>query len=235
MMAEKEICIVTGASRGIGKSIAIKLAEEGKNVMLFGRDPASLKQVQKFVKEKNVEAEYFSGDVGDTQFVENSVNEIFKKFGKIDILINNAGMGIFKEIVDAELADFKIQVNVNLYGIFNFSKAVLNNMIERKSGTIINISSLAGKNVFAGGAMYSATKHAVLGFTGCLMQEVRKYNIKVAAICPGSVETDFHSDGSPSSNKKLKPEDVAETVSLIIKLPQRALVSEIDIRPTNPK
>ncbi len=108
-------------------------------------------------------------------------------------------------------------------------------MIVRKSGTIINIASLAGKNVFAGGSMYSATKHAVLGFTGCVMQEVRKYNIKVAAVCPGSVETDFHSDGSPASSKKLMPEDVAETVSLIIKLPQRALASEIDIKPTNPK
>ena len=234
-MAEKDLCIVTGASRGIGKGIALRFADEGKNVMIFGRDVEALKKVQKFLKEKGVEAKYFAGDVGDVEFVDKSVKEILSKYSKIDILINNAGMGIFKEIVDAELKDFQKQVNANLYGIFNFSKAVLNNMIERKSGTIINISSLAGKNVFAGGAMYSATKHAVLGFTGCLMHEVRKYNIKVAAICPGSVETDFHSGGSPASSKKLMPEDVAETVSLIIKLPKRALVSEIDLRPTNPK
>jgi 3-oxoacyl-[acyl-carrier protein] reductase len=234
-MTERGLSIVTGASRGIGKGIALKLADEGFNIMLFGRDVEALKQTQKLVQEKGAEADYFAGDAGDEEFVKSSVKKILDKYGKIDVLINNAGTGIFREVRNASLDDFKRQVNVNLYGIFNFSKAVLNNMIERKSGTIINISSLAGKNVFAGGAMYSATKHAVLGFTGCLMQEVRKYNIKVAAVCPGSVETDFHNSGSPGSPKKLMPEDVAETVSLIIKLPVRALVSEIDIRPTNPK
>lgn len=234
-MSERDVCIITGASRGIGKGIALKLAEEEKNVMLFGRDKEALEQTQKLVKGKGVEAEYFSGDVGDEEFVKSSVNKILQKYGKIDVLVNNAGIGIFREVVDASLDDFKKQVNANLYGIFNFSKAVLNNMIERKSGAIINIASLAGKNVFAGGAMYSATKHAVKGFTGSLMQEVRKYNIKVAAVFPGSVETDFHSSGSPGSPKKLMPGDVAETVSLIIKMPVRALVSEIDIRPTNPK
>ncbi len=234
-MTEREVCIVTGASRGIGKGIALRFAEDGKNVMLFGRDVEALKETKRLASAKGVESEYFAGDVADVDFVENSVNAILKKYGKIDVLINNAGMGIFKEITDASLDEFKTQVNANLYGIFNFSKAVLNSMIERKSGAIVNISSLAGKNVFAGGAMYSATKHGVLGFTGCLMQEVRKYNIKVAAICPGSVETDFHSGGSPASSKKLMPEDIAETVSLILKLPQSALASEIDIRPTNPK
>lgn len=234
-MVVKDVCIVTGASRGIGRGIALKFAEEGKDVMLFGRDVEALKETHKIVKEKGVEAEFFSGDVADEEFVNKSVKEIIDKYGKVDVLINNAGMGIFKEVVNASLDDFKKQVDANLYGIFNFSKAVLNNMIERKSGAIINIASLAGKNVFAGGSMYSATKHGVKGFTGCLMQEVRQYNIKVAAVFPGSVETGFHSGGSPASAKKLMPEDVAETVSLIIKLPVRALVSEIDIRPTNPK
>ena len=234
-MTERDVCIVTGASRGIGKGIALKFAEEGKDVMLFGRDEEALKETQKLVKKKGVEADYFSGDVGDAEFVNKSVKEILDKYGKVDILINNAGVGIFKQVADASLDDFKKQVNANLYGIFNFSKAVLDNMIERKTGAIINIASLAGKNIFAGGSMYSATKHGVKGFTGCLMQEVRQHNIKVAAVFPGSVETDFHSDGSPGSPNKLMPEDVAETVSLIIKLPVRALASEIDIRPTNPK
>jgi 3-oxoacyl-[acyl-carrier protein] reductase len=234
-VSERDLCIVTGASRGIGRGIALKFAEEGRDVMLFGRDVEALKETQRLVKAKGVDAEYYSGDVGDEEFVNKSVKEILDKYGKVDVLINNAGMGIFREVINASLDDYKIQVNANLYGIFNFSKAVLNNMIERKSGAIINIASLAGKNVFAGGAMYSATKHAVKGFTGCLMQEVRQHNIKVAAVFPGSVETDFHSGGSPASSKKLMPEDVAETVSLIIKLPVRALASEIDIRPTNPK
>jgi NADP-dependent 3-hydroxy acid dehydrogenase YdfG len=234
-MSERDVCIVTGASRGIGKGIALKFADEGRDVMLFGRDIEALKQTQKLVKEKGVDTEYFAGDVGDEEFVRSSVERILDKYGRIDVLVNNAGIGIFREVINASLDDFKKQVNANLYGIFNFSKAVLGNMIERKSGAIINIASLAGKNVFAGGAMYTATKHAVRGFTGSLMQEVRQYNIKVAAVFPGSVETDFHSGGSPGSPKKLLPADVAETVSLIIKLPVRALASEIDIRPTNPK
>jgi len=234
-MSGKGISVVTGASRGIGKAISLRLADEGYDVMLFGRDIEALSEVKKLIRGKGLNAEYFSGDVGDADFVNNSINEILNKFGRTDVLINNAGIGIFREVVDASLDDFRKQVNVNLYGIFNFSKAVLKNMIERKSGAIINIASLAGKNVFAGGAMYTATKHAVLGFTGSLMQEVRKYNIKVSAICPGSVETEFHSVGSPVSPKKLMPEDVAEAVMLILKLPLRALASEIDLRPTNPK
>ena len=129
------------------------------------------------------------------------------------------------------------QVNANLYGIFNFSKAVLNSMIQRKSGTIINISSLAGKNAFVGGTMYGATKHALMGFTKSLMLEVREYNIRVAAICPGSVDTNFNPNREVIPEKKniLLSEDVAETVMLVLKMPVRAMVSEIDIRPTNPK
>ncbi len=142
-----------------------------------------------------------------------------------------------KKVVDAELDDFKKQVNANVYGIFNFSKAVLNSMIEKRKGSIINIASLAGKNSFVGGSMYSATKHAVLGFARSLMLEVRQYNIKVATICPGSVDTNFGSGGHDPRSKGeiLKPEDVAESVMSIIRLPIRALISEIDLRPTNPQ
>jgi NADP-dependent 3-hydroxy acid dehydrogenase YdfG len=236
-MADKEISIVTGASRGIGKSIANRLAEENHDVMIFGRDINSLKDVQNEIKAKGVDCDYFSGDVIDVKFVNDSINKILDKYGKIDHLINNAGVGIMRKIVDAELDDFKEQVNANLYGVFNFSKAVLPGMIERKKGSIINIASLAGKNSFVGGAMYSATKHAVLGFARSLMLEVRQNNIKVATICPGSVETNFGSRGSDPRSKGeiLKPEDVAESVLAIINLPTRALISEIDLRPTNPQ
>ncbi len=135
------------------------------------------------------------------------------------------------------LDDFKKQVDVNLYGVYNFSKAVLNGMIQNKSGAIINIASLAGKNSFPTGTMYSATKHAVLGFTRSLMLEVREYNIRVAAICPGSVNTEFFDNThmTPNTAKILQSDDVAETVLAILKLPVHALISEVDIRPRNPK
>ena len=236
-MDEKEVSVVTGASRGIGKAIALALTDSGMDVIIFGRDVEALEKVEAEIKSKNVNCEYFSGDIGDEKFVHMSVKKIIDVYGKIDHLINNAGIGIMKKVIDATLDDFKKQVNVNLFGVFNFTKAVLPKMIERRSGSIINIASLAGKNSFIGGTMYSATKHALLGFAKSLMLEVREYNIRVASICPGSVDTGF-SSGSLDPRSKgeiLRPEDVAEAVISVIKMPNRALMSEIDLRPTNPK
>ncbi len=236
MIREKEISIVTGGNKGIGKNIALKLAKEDHDIIIFGRDEESLKSTSNEIKDTGVKCEYFKGDVADEKFVIDSVNKIITKYGKINNLINNAGTSVFKKVIDASSEEFKKQINANLYGIFNFSRAVLPKMIEKKSGAIINIVSLAGKNSFIGGAMYSASKHAALGFTKSLMLEVRGFNIRVAAICPGSVDTEFFNNSSinPDRNKILKPEDIAETVLLILKLPVRALISEVDIRPTNP-
>jgi len=236
-MQDKDITIVTGASRGIGKGIALKLAGDNHNVMLFGRDVKALQNVQEMVKERGAESEFFSGDAADSKFVYESVKKILSKYGKVDHLINNAGIGIMKKFVDSTLDDFKKQVDVNLYGVYNFTKAVINDMIKRKKGSVINIASLAGKNSFVGGTMYSATKHALLGFTRSLMLEVREYNIRVASICPGSVDTSFNTGpiDPRSRGEILKPEDVADALAAILKMPPRALMSEIDLRPTNPK
>jgi len=236
-MDDKELAVVTGASRGIGKAIALTLADEEMDVIIFGRDVSALEKVQKEIKAKNVNCEYFAGDVGDEKFVHMSVKKIMDVYGKIDHLINNAGMGILKKLEEAKLDELKEQVNANVYGVFNFSRAVVGDMIKRKKGSIINIVSLAGKNGFIGGTMYGATKHAVLGFTKSLMLEVREYNVRVAAVCPGSVATEF---GAGNNQKKeidrvLTSEDVAHAVLSIINLPGRALMSEIDLRPTNPK
>ena len=237
MTKVNEISIVTGGNRGIGKSIALRLAKENHDVIVFGRNEESLKKTSNEIANTGGKCEYYIGDVADEVFVNESIRKIFEKYEKIDNLINNAGTSVFKKVGDATLDEFKKQVNANLYGIFNFSKAVLPKMIEKKSGAIINIVSLAGKNSFVGGAMYSASKHAALGFTKSLMLEVREFNIRVAAICPGSVDTEFFNGSSmnPNRDKILKPEDIAETVLLILKLPVRALISEVDIRPTNPK
>jgi 3-oxoacyl-[acyl-carrier protein] reductase len=235
-MAQNDLTIVTGASRGIGRGIALRLAKEGHDLMLFGRDKSALEQVKQEIQTFGVKTEMFLGDVSDQKFVHESVNKIIKVHGKVDHLINNAGMGILKKLVDSSLEEFKQQIDVNLYGVYNFTKSVINHMIENRKGSIINISSLAGKNAFVGGTMYGATKHALMGFTKSLMLEVREYNIRVAAICPGSVDTDFNPSRETQSGKKniLLADDVAETVALVIKMPVRAMVSEIDIRPTNP-
>ena len=235
-MDDKELAVVTGASKGIGKAIALALADEEMDIIIFGRDVDALEKVQKEIKAKGVNCEYFAGDVGDEKFVQISIKKITDIYGKIDHLINNAGVGILKKLEESKLDEFKELVNTNVYGVYNFSRAAVGNMIKRKKGSIINIVSLAGKNGFIGGTMYGATKHAVLGFTKSLMFEVREYNVRVAAVCPGSVATEFGTGHNLQKEiqKVLAPEDVAHAVLSIINLPVRALISEIDLRPTNP-
>lgn len=231
-----DVTIITGASRGIGEAIAKKLATENHFVILLGRDEFKLKSL---VNEINSfgNADYFSGDINDIDFIKSVVESVIEKHGRIDHLINNAGIMIIKKIIDASVDEFIQQMNTNVISVFNFTKMVLPYMISQKSGSIINISSLAGKNSFVGGTMYSTTKHALMGFTKSLMLEVREHNIRVAAVCPGSVSTDLllNSPMNPKDKSKiLQPSDIADVVSSIINLPPNALVSEIEIRPTNP-
>ncbi len=237
-MNQKEVTVITGASRGIGRALALKFAALGHDLALFGRDEEKLKETLNLVELKSSQASVFIGDVADHNFVSQSFDSILGDYGRIDHLINNAGIAVFKKFVDTSLQDFQKQIDANLYGVFNFTKAVVPHFISRKGGSIINISSIAGKNGFVYGTTYAASKHAVMGFTRSLMMELREFNIRVAAVCPGSVDTEMI-EGSPVSptnlDKVLTPEDVAETVAAIIKLPERALINEIEIRPTNPK
>ena len=235
-MLAKKSAIVTGASRGIGRAVAIKLAEEGYDIACFGRDIKKLKSLQTILNKKGVNSLLFSGNVADPEFVDRSIQKTLKKFVKIDVLVNNAGLAIFKKFTETDLKDFQNQIDTNVIGVFNFCKATLIPMIKRQKGTIINIVSLAGKNGFQYGTSYAATKHAVMGFSKSLMLEVRKENVRVIAICPGSVETEMIA-ASPihkNTNQVLKPSDIADTVSLAVNLPDRALISELEIRPNNP-
>lgn len=238
MGERKETAIVTGASRGIGKAIAVNFAREGMNLALFGRDSRSLNEAADICRESGSEVLTFSGDVADVNFVNGSVDKVLEKLGSVDHLINNAGVAVFKKFVDTEFEDFELQINTNVYGIFHFTKKIIPHFIKQGSGSVINISSLAGKNGFQFGTTYAATKHAVMGFTRSLLLEVREFNIRVAAVCPGSVATDMiiNSDMKPASLEKvLDPKDIADVVSTMVKLPVRAVISEVEIRPTNPK
>jgi len=233
----RQVVLVTGASRGIGRAIAVRFADSITILALFGRDGVQLAETEKLVQDAGASTVSFLGDVGDKGFVNEAVQEIKKKFGKIDVLVNNAGAAVFHKFVNTTLDEFKLQINANVYGVFNFTRAVIDDMIANNSGTIINIASIAGKNGFVGGTTYSATKHAVMGFTKSLLLEVRKHNIRIAAVCPGSVHTEMivGSEVHPKNiDKVLKPEDIAETVFLITKLPPSALINELEIRPTNP-
>ncbi|MGA7159504.1 MAG: SDR family NAD(P)-dependent oxidoreductase [Bacteroidota bacterium] len=228
---KNKTAIVTGGSKGIGKSIAFVLANAGVNVVLAARHQNDLESVEKEIRKQGGRCAVVPVDVSEEAGAHRLIENATATFGAIDILVNNAGYGIFSKVVDTAVKDFDGMMNVNLRGVFLCSKEVLPAMIRQRSGAIINIASLAGKNSFVGGATYSATKWGLLGFSRSLMLEVREFNIRVVAICPGSVNTSF-SDHSKNSDKIIQPQDVADTVLFALTMPARSNVSEIDIRPT---
>jgi 3-oxoacyl-[acyl-carrier protein] reductase len=229
-----KVTLVTGASKGIGRSIALLFAQNGADVVLAARTKSSLEQVADGIKATGRKSLVVPTDISSEKQVDSLVRQSLEAFGRIDILVNNAGLGIFSRVGESKIEDFDTMVAVNLRGLYLCTRAVLSSMIERKSGVIVNISSLAGKNAIDGGAGYCATKWAVIGFSRSLMLEVREHRIRVVTLCPGSVNTSF-SDHSKNAEKILQPDDVAEVALAAIIMPERAMVSEIDIRPTNPK
>jgi 3-oxoacyl-[acyl-carrier protein] reductase len=235
MSLQGQTAIVTGASRGIGKAIALTLAREGMNVVLAARTKSDLEKVAQEAQRSGARTHVVSTDVSRAQGVEALVNQTLDTFGRIDVLINNAGMGVFAPVDELEIQDFDRMFSINMRGVFLCTRAVLPHMKKQNSGVIINISSLAGKNFFKGGAGYAASKWALNGFTKCLMLEAREYNIRVSVVCPGSVATDFSPHSGKDTSKILHAQDVADSVLGILTLPARALMSEIDLRPTNPK
>ena len=224
---------MTGASKGIGKSIALALAKAGSDIVATSRSQKELEALAGEIRSFNVRCLPVAGDVSKKDDVHHVVARTLEMFGRIDVLVNNAGIGIFSKITEMSEEDFQKMLSVNLVGVFLFSKTVLPTMIKQRSGSIINISSLAGKNSFVGGTGYSASKWGLMGFSKSLMLEVRDSNIRVVTICPGSVNTHF-GEHPKDSAMIIQPEDVAETVLFALSIPARSNVSEIDIRPTIP-
>ncbi len=230
---ENKIAIVTGASKGIGRAIAMALAAEGAHVVLTARTPAPLEAVEEEIRKLGANSLAIPADVGVESQVQAMVDAALKRFGTIDILVNNAGIGIFKPVVELSTEEFDAMWQVNMRGTFLVTRAVLPAMMKASSGSIVNIASLAGKNTIKGGAGYCATKWALRGFSGSLMLEVREKNIRVVTIFPGSVETGFSRSGRKGPHLT-QPEDVAGAVIFAVTAPARSMFSEIDLRPTNP-
>ena len=228
-----QTAIVTGAGRGIGKAIALALAVEGAKVVVSSRTMSELEQCVAEIRSAGGSAMAVRADVTSQREVRSLVETVTSSLGKIDILVNNAGIGVFKNAVDLEVEEFDRMWNVNVRGVFLATKAVLPSMIAARSGAIVNIASLAGKNGFKGGTGYGATKWALRGFASSLMLEVREYDIRVITIFPGSVDTSF-SAGRKKGSSYPQPEDVASAVVFALSAPGRAMFSEIDVRPTNP-
>jgi NADP-dependent 3-hydroxy acid dehydrogenase YdfG len=162
------------------------------------------------------------------------VDEAVKTYGRIDIVVNNAGRGVFKPFAEMGTADFDEMWKLNMRAPFVLTKTALPHMIKQKSGAIVNIASLAGKNSFINGTGYAATKWALRGWASSLMLEVREHNIRVVTVFPGSVDTTF-SSMNKRGDKITQPEDVADAVVFAVTAPTRSMFSEIDVRPTNPK
>ncbi len=231
------IALITGATEGIGRAIAFTLGAAGYKVGVCARTESKLRDLLTEVRAKGITAAGVPCDVGDEAAVERLTRHVAAELGPVDTLINNAGIGILKPLQELNTAEWDATMATNLRSLFLVTRAVLPGMRQRKRGSIVNISSLAGRNGLAGGTAYSASKHAVLGFSRSLMLEVRQDNVRVITVCPGSVDTALLHQQSmlkPDFAKILRPEDVAQAVLDLLRLPERALVSEVDIRPTNP-
>ncbi len=236
-MTSSRVALVTGATEGIGRAVAFSLGRAGWSVGVCARTPARLERLLLELRGAGVAAEGLPADVGNEAQVKGLVQRVSTTLGTIDTLVNNAGMLVAKPFLDLTLEDWDATMRTNLRSLFLVTREVLPGMRTLGRGDIVNISSLAGRNGFVGGSAYVASKHAVLGFSKSLMLEERKNNIRVIALCPGSVDTGMLANQPllPSVPEKiLRPEDVAETILAALQLPGRALVSELDIRPTNP-
>jgi NAD(P)-dependent dehydrogenase (short-subunit alcohol dehydrogenase family) len=231
----EQVCLVTGGTRGIGRAIAKMLLLEGATVAICG-----LRQESVDIAVAELAAETAGKVKGKAADVKNheEVGELFRfidaEFGGLDVLVNNAGVGVFRHVRELSIEEWKRTIETNLYGAFYCSHEALFRFGTESGGYIVNISSLAGANAFAGGAAYNASKFGLTGLTEAMMQDVRAENVRVSMIMPGSVSTEFggHRDGS---DWKVWPEDIAEIVHMLLKLPPRALVSRVDVRPARPK
>ncbi|MFY4775648.1 3-ketoacyl-ACP reductase [Metabacillus sp. RGM 3146] len=229
--------LITGAGRGIGKATAIALAKEGVHIGLIGRTLENLEKAAKELNEYGVKVTYAAVDVKDGASVSQAVEQIKAELGQIDILINNAGIAKFGGFLELSPEEWEDIIQVNLMGVYHVTRAVLPDMIQRKSGDIINISSTSGERGAPVTSAYSASKFAVMGLTESLMQEVRKHNIRVTALTPSTVATDLAkeadlTDGDPE--KVMQPEDLAEIMVAQLKLHPRIFIKSAGMWSTNP-
>lgn len=227
-----KVSLITGAGRGIGRGIAIAMAKAGSFVVLVSRNQSELENTAKIINESGGTTLPIKTDISDEKQVNNMIEKALNKFGKIDILINNAGQFLEKPILDTTVEDWEKVMGANLKGMFLCTKAVLKGMMERKSGTIINFSSVGGRIGLRGKAVYSASKFGVVGFSKALSKELKPYNIKVHIIYPYMVDSNNTIDRSKEDPLNINSvDDIADLVVYLASLPLRVDIEDIAVEP----
>ncbi|MGB8011970.1 MAG: SDR family oxidoreductase [Terriglobales bacterium] len=230
---DRQVAVVTGAGRGIGRAIALQLAALGAHTVLCGRSREALEETAVAIKEAGGKTSAIRCDVTDLGAVEALAKQVESAFGHVDILVNNAGIaGEGGPLHQLAPDDWDLVINTNLRGVYYCIRSFAPMMIKARSGHIINISSLAGKNPVPNLAAYSASKWGLNGLTYSVAEELRGHNIRVSVICPGSVHTEFSAHPGKNAEKMLQAADVAHAVAMIVTQAPQSFASEILLRPT---
>jgi 3-oxoacyl-[acyl-carrier protein] reductase len=233
---EERVAIVTGGTKGIGRAIARDLLAAGFRVALTARTAPDVERTaEELSRDPGGDVLGLVADVRDSVACETVVDRTVGRFGNLDLLVNNAGVGKYAPIQEMSVEDWHLQVDTNLSGVFYLSRAAIPHLMDSSDAWIINIGSLAGRNPFAGGAAYNATKFGLLGMTEAMMLDLRYEGIRVSLVMPGSVDTSFGDrQGGEKSGWALNPDDVSRAVLDLLRYPRNALASRVELRPSRP-
>lgn len=228
---------ITGGTKGIGYAVAESLMADGANVIITSRSQQSAEEAASELNQKGLTGKALGvqADVRDLKSQQEAIALGVKEFGKVDVVVANAGVGHFAPIQELSAEDWQETIDINLTGVFNSVKAGLDQLIEHK-GYLLTIASLAGTNFFAKGSAYNASKFGLVGFTQAVMMDVRSQGVKVSTIMPGSVATHFNGHTPNEEDAwKIQPEDIGQMVVDLLKMPARTLPSKVEVRPAVPK
>jgi NADP-dependent 3-hydroxy acid dehydrogenase YdfG len=230
---DKKITIISGASRGIGRAVSLRLAHEGHFVIVLARNAEEIGELEHEIDEAGGKALAFTCDVSDEKQVHDAIAQVMRDFKRIDCLVNNAGIGVFKHVEHLESEDWDRVMDINVKGSFLLTRAVLPHMKAAGKGHVVGIASDVSKRTFAAGSLYTASKYAQHAFFESLRREVRSQGIKVSVVYPGLVDTYFHGEaqGEAKQAEFLHADDIAQAVSYMLNTPPHVLVDEIMLHP----
>ena len=232
---ENKVAYITGGTKGIGFGVAEVLLRNGVKVAISGRNKEDAEKAAKLLSNDDSKVLGISSDVRNFEDEKNAVSQIVQKFGRLDYVVANAGVGIFKPVDELTMEDWNSMIETNLSGLFHTMKAAVDEL-KKSEGYFISISSLAGTNFFEKGSGYNASKFGAVGFSQAAMLDLRKYGIKVSTIMQGSVSSHFNDhEPTESDSWKIQPEDIGELIVDIIKMNPRSLPSKIEVRPAKPQ